>query len=165
MKTYVVAIEGRDHTVRVDGQGSVSVDGGEWHTVVRQSTTEFFVTAGGRATRVVAIQEDVSSVRLLAGGRILSATVESERSKLLKQYARSTGTARRKTDVYAPMPALVVRVEVEVGQEVAAGQGLLVLEAMKMENEIRAHQAGRVKSIHVQQGKPVEKGELLVVLE
>ncbi|MBI4428538.1 MAG: acetyl-CoA carboxylase biotin carboxyl carrier protein subunit [Ignavibacteriales bacterium] len=65
----------------------------------------------------------------------------------------------------APMPGLVVNVEVSEGVEVRVGQGLIVLEAMKMENEIRAAFAGRVKIIHVSRGKVVEKGEPLISLE
>jgi biotin carboxyl carrier protein len=63
------------------------------------------------------------------------------------------------------MPALVVRVEVKAGDEVREGQGLLVLEAMKMENEIRSPQAGKVREVFVSNGKAVEKGELLLLLE
>jgi pyruvate carboxylase subunit B len=63
------------------------------------------------------------------------------------------------------MPALVVRLEVEVGQDVIAGQGLVVLEAMKMENEIRAPRAGRIAAVPARVGSPVEKGEALVILE
>ncbi len=70
-----------------------------------------------------------------------------------------------KSEIKAPMPALVVRVEVEIGQKVKPGQGLLILEAMKMENEIKAHSAGIIKEIYATKGKPVEKGELLMLLE
>jgi biotin carboxyl carrier protein len=63
------------------------------------------------------------------------------------------------------MPALVVRIEVKVGDEVKEGKGLVILEAMKMENELRAHQSGRVKQIFVEEGKPVEKGQLLLLME
>jgi pyruvate carboxylase subunit B len=62
------------------------------------------------------------------------------------------------------MPGLVVRVEVIVGQEVAAGSGLVVVEAMKMENELRAHSPGVVEQIHVAAGDRVEKGAPLVTL-
>jgi pyruvate carboxylase subunit B len=64
--------------------------------------------------------------------------------------------------VRAPMPGLVLRVEVEVGQELAAGGGLVVLEAMKMENEIRSPGPGKVKAILVEPGQAVEKGAPLV---
>lgn len=165
MRTLIVTIGGRERTVRVDERQGVSVDGGDWLDVRRISATEFSVAVDGRIDRVAAVREGTEGVRLIAGGANVVALVESERSRLVKQYARSTRPSASKMDVHAPMPALVVKLEVEVGQYVTPGQGLLILEAMKMENEIKAHFAGCVKSIHVQQGKAVEKGELLMVLE
>jgi biotin carboxyl carrier protein len=66
--------------------------------------------------------------------------------------------------VRAPMPGLVVRVEVTEGQLVAAGAPLVVVEAMKMENELRAARPGRVTKVHVRAGTAVEKGAALVTL-
>jgi biotin carboxyl carrier protein len=65
----------------------------------------------------------------------------------------------------APMPGKVVHIEVEVGQGVEPGQGLIVLEAMKMENEFRATAAGTVREIRVQVGQAVNPGDTLVVIE
>ncbi|HEY0673364.1 MAG TPA: acetyl-CoA carboxylase biotin carboxyl carrier protein subunit, partial [Longimicrobiales bacterium] len=62
----------------------------------------------------------------------------------------------------APMPGLVLRVDVEAGQQVNAGQGVVIIEAMKMENELRADAAGVVARILVQPGTAVEKGTVLV---
>lgn len=64
----------------------------------------------------------------------------------------------------APMPGLVVRVEVAEGQQVAVGTALVVVEAMKMENELRAVRAGVVAKVHVRAGTAVEKGAVLVTL-
>jgi pyruvate carboxylase subunit B len=63
------------------------------------------------------------------------------------------------------MPGLIVRVNVQVGDRVQAGQGIVVMEAMKMENELRATAAGTVRSVDATPGTAVEKGALLVVLE
>ena len=65
----------------------------------------------------------------------------------------------------APMPGLVVRVNVREGDEVRSGQGLVVMEAMKMENELRATAAGVVRRVVVAAGSAVEKGALLVEME
>jgi biotin carboxyl carrier protein len=65
----------------------------------------------------------------------------------------------------APMPGRVVRVLAETGQEVEAGQGLVVMEAMKMENELRSPRAGRVVEVHARELQTVETGSLLVVVE
>jgi pyruvate carboxylase subunit B len=64
----------------------------------------------------------------------------------------------------APMPGLVVRVNVVVGDQVAAGQGLVVMEAMKMENELRASAPGTVRAVHAEPGAAVNKGAVLVEL-
>jgi pyruvate carboxylase subunit B len=66
--------------------------------------------------------------------------------------------------VVAPMPGMVIRLEVEVGQAVQQGGGVAVLEAMKMENEIRAPAGGIVSAIHVAAGQAVDKGAVLVEL-
>lgn len=65
----------------------------------------------------------------------------------------------------APMPGKIVRLLTAVGADVSAGQGLIVMEAMKMENELKAPRAGRVKELPVQEGQTVESGALLAVLE
>jgi pyruvate carboxylase subunit B len=67
--------------------------------------------------------------------------------------------------VVAPMPGLILKVEVEVGQAVKAGQGVVVVEAMKMENELKAPADGVVARIEVQPGQTVDKGATLLVLE
>ncbi|MCH7939400.1 MAG: acetyl-CoA carboxylase biotin carboxyl carrier protein subunit, partial [Candidatus Marinimicrobia bacterium] len=67
--------------------------------------------------------------------------------------------------ITAPIPGLISEVSVKEGDTVAAGDRLLILEAMKMENEIRAPQAGIVLAVHVALGQAVEQGALLVKLE
>ena len=77
--------------------------------------------------------------------------------------ARAAGAGPQR--ITAPMPGKVVKVLVAPGDAVEERQGLVVVEAMKMENELRATRAGRVREVHVQEGALVESGRLLVVLE
>jgi biotin carboxyl carrier protein len=63
------------------------------------------------------------------------------------------------------MPGLVLRIEVEPGQEIKAGQGVIVVEAMKMENELRAETGGTVARVLVREGEPVERGAVLIEFE
>jgi pyruvate carboxylase subunit B len=74
-------------------------------------------------------------------------------------------TASGSHDIVAPMPGRVVKVLVAPGDTVAAHQGLVVVEAMKMENELRAARAGTVAAVHVAEGVSVEAGTVLVVVE
>jgi biotin carboxyl carrier protein len=72
--------------------------------------------------------------------------------------------AEGRQQVVAPMPGKVVRLLVEVGHKVEAGQGLLVVEAMKMQNEIRSPKSGTVERLHVKEGQPVNAGEALCII-
>jgi pyruvate carboxylase subunit B len=88
-----------------------------------------------------------------------------ERTRAIRRLAGAGTTAAGPTSLAAPMPGLVVRVLVEPGDRVHAGQGLVVIEAMKMENELRAASVGVVQKVHVTAGSAVEKGAVLVELE
>lgn len=87
-----------------------------------------------------------------------------ERTRAIREL---TGGEEAEADrtLVAPMPGLVVRVEVAPGDQVAAGQPLIVVEAMKMENELRAPADGIVASVQVEPGQTVDKGDTLLVLE
>jgi biotin carboxyl carrier protein len=82
------------------------------------------------------------------------------------RQAREAGAgAEGPENILSMMPGKVVRVMIAEGDEVAAGQGLVVVEAMKMENEIAATKPGRVSAIHVEAGQTVEGGAVLMVIE
>ncbi|HMA20260.1 MAG TPA: acetyl-CoA carboxylase biotin carboxyl carrier protein subunit, partial [Gemmatimonadaceae bacterium] len=88
-----------------------------------------------------------------------------ERTRAIRDITAASSKATGPAPVVAPMPGLIVRVTVAPGDAVQAGQGLVVMEAMKMENELRASAAGTVKAVHASPGKAVEKGTILVELQ
>ena len=88
-----------------------------------------------------------------------------ERTRAIRDLSAASAGPVGPAPIVAPMPGLIVRVSVNVGDKVEAGQWIVVMEAMKMENELRATAAGVVKSIEVAAGTAVEKGTLLVALE
>ncbi len=97
-------------------------------------------------------------------GHHLNLSVVDERTRAIREMTGSADESAEKT-LTAPMPGLVVRIEVEVGDRVAAGQGVVIVEAMKMENELKAPADGVVASVAVASGQTVEKGALLLILE
>jgi pyruvate carboxylase subunit B len=117
--------------------------------------------------RVIFDDEDPTGrqFRILLNGRKVSGTVDDSRS-LLRIRMRGTEDADLSgVIIKAPMPGLVLKILVSLGQQVEKGQGLLVLEAMKMENEVRADRAGTVESIEVSERGPVEKGETIMTIK
>ena len=110
------------------------------------------VTAGVRGTLVVAV-----------GAREYAVTLTD--TKHLRAARVGGGHDAGRAQVSARMPGKVVRVLVERGQEVEAGQGLVVVEAMKMQNELKSPKAGRVAELRVEPGATVNAGDVLAVVE
>lgn len=120
----------------------------------------------GRSLSLVATPGDSRGEwRIAIDGRPLLVEALDERSRAIQALAGVSPEAEKGRTIVAPMPGLVVRVHVEVGVEVTAGQGVIVVEAMKMENELKAPAAGTVSRVLASAGQAVEKGAVLVVFE
>ena len=98
-------------------------------------------------------------------GSIHTAKINDMYDRLIDQLGMKVGVAQKVGDIKAPMPGLVIEVAVAVGQSLTKGDIVLILEAMKMENVIKAAGDGIVKAIHTTKGQPVEKGQLLIEME
>ncbi|MCI0548386.1 MAG: hypothetical protein L0027_14020 [Candidatus Rokubacteria bacterium] len=119
--------------------------------------------AGPAASRIAAITAADGQYVVEVEGERFGIAVEEETRWLLRTHG---GTAHARGQVLkAPMPGRVVHIGVAVGQAVAAGTGLLVLEAMKMQNEFKAAAAGVVVEIRAAVGQTVNAGDVLVVIE
>jgi acetyl/propionyl-CoA carboxylase alpha subunit len=163
---YVVLLDGQTIEVDVDGD-RVTVDG--------QTHSATLVVIPGTPLRQLLIDGRPLTLSVEAVGRGRWAlTPKGERWEMevldeRTQHIRSLaggGAQRRAAGVLkAPMPGLVVRVQVQPGEQVAAGAPLVVLEAMKMENELKAGAPAVVKSVRVAPGEAVEKGQVLVEFE
>ena len=120
---------------------------------------------GGESYRFVVHREGGGRWRLLLGGRRYRAEAVDERTKTIREMTGAGAAEAGPRPVRAPMPGLVVRVEVAEGDRIEEGQGVVIVEAMKMENELRAARAGVVRDILVEEGASVEAGAPLVVIE
>jgi len=95
-------------------------------------------------------------------GRTYRVRVDDERAHRIRELTAGIAPESGEVELRAPMPGLVVRVAVAPGDEVRAGDGLIVMEAMKMENELKAERDGVVEAVHVSVGQTVDRDDLLV---
>ncbi|HLL55951.1 MAG TPA: biotin/lipoyl-containing protein [Myxococcaceae bacterium] len=112
----------------------------------------------------VEFEEVGDEVAVLVKGQITRVDVADER-RLRMRAATAGFSAEGKQVINAPMPGKVVKVLVKVGDEVKEGQGLVVVEAMKMENELKSPKAGKVTELFAKEGSTVENNAKLVVVE
>ena len=163
---YHVTLGGRTVEVEVDGD-RVTVGGVEVTATLSPlpGTPLRQLLVGGRSVAVAVDPAGGGRWALTRRGERWEAEVVDERTRHIRSLTGGAEGAKGPAALRAPMPGLVVRVLVEPGQAVAQGAGLVVLEAMKMENELRATTQSVVKSVAVRPGATVDKGQILVELE
>ena len=165
MRTYRVVVQGEEFQVGIGPEGSYTINGTSVRADIRQTREGLYSTLiDGRSSSMM-VTGSGGAYRVVAGSLAFDVIVEDERRRLLNLLGGPAASASARMEVRAPMPALVVRLEVSEGETVEAGRGLVVLEAMKMENELKATRRGIVTSVSVAPGKTVEKGELLLVID
>jgi biotin carboxyl carrier protein len=143
---WAVTLDGRQLSVDVARVGA------GWSLLVRGASHEIGIESQGQGRHLVHVDGHLVPVTLLAPGR--------RHSRQSSDATESDGPV----SVVAPMPGRVVKVLVTPGAAVVARQGLVVVEAMKMENELRAPRAGTVTDVRVREGSPVDANAVLVVI-
>jgi biotin carboxyl carrier protein len=160
---YHVTVGQRTHVVELGPQG-VSIDG-RWVDASLQRLEASPVRSllvDGVSYRVAAERAASGSWDLHIRGSHARAEVVDERTRVIREMAGVGNGPSGPRPILAPMPGLVVRVEVTEGDVVKAGQGVVIVEAMKMENELIAVADAVVRRVYVEQGQTVEKDQLLV---
>ena len=163
---YVVDVGGRPVVVELDGE-TARVDGAELRVGLTDlvGTPLALLTIGDVVRRVgVGRGSRRGKYTLSIDGRRFAVEALDERTHAIRQLSAAVAPPAGPAPLVAPMPGLIVRVNVAAGDTVQAGQGLVVMEAMKMENELRAAAAGVVKAVRVAPGTAVERGATLVEL-
>src|ERR1044071_9594816 len=163
---YIVKIAGSEtpqevavvaDAVNINGQPVVG------HVSEVEGTPVRMVTIGDEIHRVVVRRgSQRGDYALWVDGYRFDVEALDERTAAIRELSRLSATATGPAPLIAPMPGLIVRINVKAGDKVGQGQGLVVMEAMKMENELRAQAAGMVKSVNVAPGTAVEKGTILI---
>lgn len=162
---YFVTVGERAVIVEVDGN-VVRVDGNAVTALLEHlpGTPEVRITIDGAASTATVDAQDGMIWRLVDRGAVREITVEDERSRHIRLLAGAGRAMDGHAALKAPMPGLVLRVLVNVGDAVVTGTPLLALEAMKMENELKAAGPGVVSAVLVTAGQAVEKGQKLLEL-
>ena len=162
---YIAEIEDRTLEITLLEDGHVSIEGQVLAYDVRQGgrPEHYSLILDGKSYQIW-LEPEGASMRVHVAGFDYNVHLEDERVNRLRQLAVPEVSKHNAGLIVAPMPGLVVKILVEAGQEIVKGQGLAIVEAMKMENEIRSPMAGVVKEIKVGQRQAVEKGEILIIV-
>jgi glutaconyl-CoA/methylmalonyl-CoA decarboxylase subunit gamma len=147
-----VVVDGRTHVY-----DAIKVVGGP------RASSWSLLPEGGGAARLVDVDGAAPDLTVTVDNVSVPLKLQSARAKVAGRAAAPAKTGP--SAVQSPMPGKVVKLLVAAGDAVKAGQGVVVVEAMKMENELKSTRDGTVKAVAVKEGQPVEAGQTLLTLE
>lgn len=135
--------------------------------VIPEGERAFHILQGGQSYHAEFIEADyvARTFTIRIGGNTYAVKISDHYERLVQQLGLSVGGTQKMNAVKAPMPGLVLQILVSPGQSVQKGDPLVILEAMKMENVIKAMGEGQVKAVAVEKGAAVDKGQLLLEME
>lgn len=166
---YIVKIEDKSFEIDIaetDGKLEVKLDGKPVSVdFVQVKAPTFFSFLVDNKSFDVEIIKNFEAYWVNLKGRKYECVLENEKIQRLKDIAGFKKEILHDRELKSPMPGLVAAIEVKEGDIVKAGQGVAIVEAMKMENELKAKFNGKVKKVKVKPGQAVEKDEVLVVFE
>lgn len=167
MKYKVYYKEDTAHEIELDNQ-QIKIDGKDTEIdLVKLLDNKFHIIQNHKSYNLEIIHADYNLKRfsIKVNNNIYDLNLQTELDILLDKMGMSVSGEEKMDNVKAPMPGLVLDILVETGQEVKKGDNLLILEAMKMENIIKASGNGVVKNILIQKKDAVEKNQLLIEMD
>jgi biotin carboxyl carrier protein len=168
MQTYIATSRDQTHRLEVheDKHGlHVRLDNRDFPVdVLRVGPHLYSLLLDGRSYEIDVLEMEEAWL-VLVNGQPFRVEIQRERELGGRSRRKKAAAEASEQTVIAPMPGKVVKLLVKPGDVVRAGDGIVVVEAMKMENELKASVAGTVKEIRTEEGKTVNGGDVLVVIE
>jgi len=160
---YITSIDDKEYVVELLDDKHVSIDGKVYEVDFESVSGQpvYSLIVNGRSHEAY-VQEGDDDWQVLLRGRLYPVKVEDEREKRLRAAAGGGVSETGEFHLKAPMPGLVVTIPVEEGQEVKKGDVLLILESMKMQNELKAPRDGVISRIKVKAGESVEQKQAML---
>jgi biotin carboxyl carrier protein len=161
---YEVTVGDNKYTLEVNQEGQVTLDGEEVQVDFTKIGEGLCLLLVNNESFEGLVEQKEDTWQVLFRGDLYEVQVADERTQLMRARAGMAVPDSGEWPIIAPMPGLVVSVPVEVGQQVEKGDNIVILESMKMENELKTPRAGRIERIVIKKGDSVEQGQVLAVI-
>ena len=159
---YLTTVNGTTYEIDVDESGRVVVNGEERAVNFETITRSLFSALIDNASYEVLVEEHEGHYNVLMLGDMYTVDVMDERRQRLMSSSSGFAVDTGEIAIRAPMPGLIIAVNVKEGQPINQGDSLCILESMKMENELKAPRAGTVTQVSVSAGDRVEQNKVVI---
>jgi len=166
MNEFIVTINNHKHIVKILSDGKVRVGSREVKAEVSQITTNSYVIRiNDSVFEITSDKLSKDRFGIVIDACYFDATVRTQLQETANDLQKRQSKLKHHSDVKAPMPGLILKLKKKVGEEVKLGEPILILEAMKMENELRSPAGGILKKIFYKEGQSVEKDSIILTIE
>jgi len=163
MNDFVASINGSKWNVKILNQNELLLDEKKYnYELFPVCNNSYFLKLNNEIFELTSEKLNNDTLKVLLKGNYFDVTVRTGlQEKAFKLLANSTVSQHHHLDVKAPMPGLILKIRKKVGEKVEQGESVIILEAMKMENDLKASASGIIENILVSEGSAVEKGAVL----
>jgi len=163
MNDYTISLNYNKHNLKILSNNKIELNGANFDVELSQlSKSVFLLKVNNRVYQVTSNKNNSENYSFTIAGYSYNVTVRTNLEEKANDYLKNKAKESGSEIIKSPMPGLIVKILKKVGDNVQMGEPILLLEAMKMENEIRASASGIVKSISAKENSSVEKGESLL---
>ena len=161
---YITSVNGHNYEIEINQDGRLTVDGVERLVDFKAMQSSLYSLLLDHTSVEALVEEREGLLHVQLFGDLYEVTVTDERERRLNEASSGFSVDKGEITIKSPMPGMIVTVPIVPGQEVEAGQALMVLESMNMENQIKAPRAGTIGHLHVAAGDRVEQNKPLLTL-
>lgn len=166
MNEFIVTINNNKHLVKFFADGEVTVDEKiASFEVSKINNNAYLLKFGNKMFEITSNKISGNKFGFLINGWYFDATVRTSLQETVNELQQNKAKLKHHSDVRAPMPGLILKMKKNIGDSVIIGEPILVLEAMKMENELRSPSSGTIKEIFYKEGQSVDKDITIMTIE
>lgn len=165
MNDLVVTVDGMKKNVIIN-DGTVVIDGKEYrYEIIEKHPWAFALRLNQKVYTVTRVLADGESQHILIEGHYFESFVRSRLEEEARKISEASAKDNGRTSIKSPMPGLVVKLKKAEGEKVHAGESVIILEAMKMENDVKSTVSGTISKVLVSEKQAVEKNTVLFIVE
>ncbi len=166
MNEFIVTIKNYKNKVSLNNGNQVTINEKTYDfELVQLINNKFSLRIGDSFFEVTGLHSNSNNFSVLVNGKSFDTLVLSELQEKARKLLEQKSKASFGTEIKAPMPGMLLKIKKNKGEEVQQGESVMILEAMKMENDLRSPVSGKIKDIYIKEGAPVEKGAKLFSIE
>lgn len=166
MNEYVVTHKDKRNLIKISANSEITINGKSHHyELIVLNNSTFRLRIDQKIYDISPLKIDNNRFSISLEGytfeTVAMTTLQERASKVIEQ----TGSGHKLREIKAPMPGMILKIKKKVGEQIESGESIIILEAMKMENDIKSPSSGVIKNIYITESSAVEKGAKLFSIE